>query len=298
MQKLFSRSLALVLILGALGLAAQPEKPVVAVLKFTYSQQNRNLDKYIGGVQNQVESGVLGTKRFIVVERSAIDQLQGEIQTQEVLSEAQVAELGKVLGAKYVFLGSLDNASTEPVYYDDNGVKKLRGYKANVTFQLKLVDVESTQIIASEQIASETGGLFGAKETEGEAISEAIGAISGLVEIYIAKNLPVIIDILEIKTKDKKNTKAETVEVFAGADAGLKPKDRLELVEVTVREIRGRKIETRTPFGELRVETVTGPETAICSVVKGGEVLLQKFTPGSTTILAVFSGVNKSIFGR
>lgn len=298
MRKL-SISLFTALFLIAAGAFAQgpPEKPVVAVLKFSYSAQNSRLSQYISGVQNQVESGVLGTKRFIVVERQAIDQLQGEMQTQEVMSEEVVAQLGRTLGAKYVFLGSLDEAKTEPVYTESEGNRKLAGYKATIVFQLKLVDVESTQIIASEQISTGQSGLLGYRDSEGAAISDAIGKISGEVEVYIARNLPVIIDIIQIKAKDKKGVAAEMIEIFGGADAGLVVKDRLEVVEVTTREIRGRQIITRTPIGEVRVETVTGPETADCKVIKGGDVILQKYNAGAN-IMCIFSGQNKSLFGR
>lgn len=278
-------------------LAQAPEKPVVAVLNFKYSARNSEIVQYVTGVQNQVESGVLATGRFVVVERGAIDQLQGEIQTQEVLSEAQVAELGRTLGAKYVFLGSLDQASTEPVFRETDGQRKRVGFKATIVFQLKLVDVESTQIIASEQVSTGQTGLFGYRETEGAAITDAIGTISGQVELFIAKNLPVIIDIIQITQTDKKGREAVLLEILAGSDAGLKDRDRIEVVAITEREIRGRKIETRTPIGELRVEQVTGPETAICKVMKGGDVILQKFNAGED-IRCVFAGLNKSLFGR
>lgn len=294
----------LLLLLPWLGLAQSNDpnkKPVIAVLKFTAQAGSAELAQHALSVQNGVESGFLKSKRFVVVERSQIDQLVGEMKTQEALSESAVAELGKTLGAEYCVIGSLINAGTEELKIRDTkdpNKMKPSGYAGTVNFQIKLVDVATSRLLTAETITLKSHaslGIFGSvgMATPTEALSVAMGKVDDAIKSFIQKQFPISIELLQVLKADAKRNEAETVEILAGQNIGLRKGDRLTVVETSTREVSGRTITTNTPIGELRVEAVTGDETSNCKVMKGGDAIKQRIDKG-LKLNCIFAGVNKS----
>lgn len=290
-------SLLCLMALGSFAHAQDPpEKEIIAILDFTH-RSGPSMEQYARSVQNAVETGFVKSSRFVVVERSRIDALVAEMQTQEVMSDDVVANIGKTLGASYVVLGNLESASAERQYTkNENGQREAQGYKATVSFQVKIVEVESAQIKATEQIITNSSSLAALTDQgKDAAIAEAINRIDYAVEDFIIKTFPIEMFIIQIT--EEKRGKAEMVEVLGGSELGLHERDRLAVVIISEREIRGRVIRTANEIGELRVESITGPETCLCKVMKGDEEIFDAMKNG-TELIAIFYGENKSLFGR
>lgn len=270
----------------ALGASAQVTKETVAIYRFTHYQAY-NAGEHALSVQNAVETGFVTSKRFNVVERSQIDALLGEIKTQEALSDDKVAELGKTVGANYVILGHLASAGANS-FVNDQGQTR---WKATVTFQLKVVDVNTAQIKTSETITITP--LFNS-QTETEAVGDAMKEIKGKVDKFIATNFPTEFEIIQI-ISEKKGA-ADVIEILGGSEMGLGPKDRLEVVIVSQREIKGRVLKTSQKIGEIRVEQVTGAETSNCRVVEGGLEIKKALTENPDNIKVIYRGKNVSLF--
>jgi hypothetical protein len=217
-------------------------------------------------VQSSVEAAFVNAHRFTVVERSRIGALVQEMKTQEAMSETQVAQLGKTLGANYVVLGHVESAGSTR---EGGGRGFPANFDASVTFQIEVIDVASSQIKAADQLTAEGSG-----NSREEATAAALGQLSTRVEKFIADNFPATYVFL--KATEVHGNKVHKVEVGAAAGSpALAKGTRLSLEEISVTETEGQSFERMTTVAELKVEKAEG-QVYVCEVVKNGDVLKTK----------------------
>lgn len=286
-------------LLAAFGVKAQTEKTPIAILKLNAQPA---LAVYAPLVQDLIEKGFLKTNRYKVLERAQIDKLQDEMKLQEVLSDQQMAEVGKTLGAKMVILGNLSAVVADAQFAKDEktGNSVFSGMRAVVSVQMKVVEVETGQILASEMIQTEggTSGTSGNNEKSKQvAIDQAMRAIDNRVQQFIVKNFPITVDFVQITQMTKRNDGAEMVEVLIGKAHGVVQRDRLDIVTELTREVNGRKIVSKKKIGEVRIETIDGDEISTCKVVNGNKEIKQA-VDAKTPLKAVFSGKNNALFNQ
>lgn len=281
------------------AVVAQTAKPGIAILKLRAAS---NLVQYTDLVQDLVEKGFIKTNRYKVLERAQIDKLQTEMKLQEVLSDQQMAEVGKTLGAQMVVLGNLSAVVADAQYTTDQSTGKttFAGMRAVVSVQMKVVDVESSQVLASELIQTEGSASASAGNNEKSkqvAIDAAMAGIDNRVQQFIVKNFPITVDFVQITQMTKRNDGAEMVEVLIGKAHGVVQRDRLDIVSESSREINGRKIVSRRKIGEVRIESIDGDEISTCKVLSGNKEIKQA-VDAKTPLKAVFSGKNNALFNQ
>ncbi len=275
-------------------------KTTIAILKLTYTPVQKDTLRLAEAAEEQVIKGFLRTNRYIVLERAEIERLVGEIKLQETLSEQQVAELGKTIGAAQVVLARLSSVTTTPVLVknEKTGQQEFRGYNSQIVIAFRVVDVVTSQLLAAGNIT--TSGSSEPNEGQNQtaialSLTRSIKKLSGWVIQFIINNFPIVVDFVQV-TKEKKG-EAEMVEVLAGKAHGMVPRDRLDVTEETVREINGRKITSRRKLGEIRVETIDGDEISTCRVLSGGKEI-KAAADNKLTLKAVFSGKNNALFNQ
>jgi curli biogenesis system outer membrane secretion channel CsgG len=186
MRKVFSMALA-VFALGLLppagaDVSAQAKRPTVALLDFDFGtvQQWWSGNWDIGkGIADLLVDELVNDGTYRVIERKRLDAILAEqnFSNSERAdpSAATIAKLGKVLGVKYLIVGSITKFGLEQKKQGIGGggfghggfgigaIGREKG-KANVAITARMVDVSTAEIMASakgEGISSRSGLLLG-----------------------------------------------------------------------------------------------------------------------------------------
>ena len=117
--------------------AQQDTRPVVGVAEFTCDAES----PYARLVTEKVVEMLTNTKRFQVVDRTSIDKIHAELELQKseaFLDSKNRVEQDVAVAAEKMITGHITKI---PVYAMKNASGSLRGYKASVAFEMKVVDV-------------------------------------------------------------------------------------------------------------------------------------------------------------
>jgi curli biogenesis system outer membrane secretion channel CsgG len=177
-------ALALVVFAGAPGVAAQAKsnRPTIALLDFDFGtvQQWWSGNWDIGkGISDLIVDELVNDGSFRVIERKRLDAILAEqnFSNSERAdpSAATVAKLGKVLGVKYLIVGSITKFGMEQKKQGIGGggfgaggfglgaIGRQKG-KANVAITARIIDISTAEIMASAKgdgTSSRSGLLLG-----------------------------------------------------------------------------------------------------------------------------------------
>jgi curli biogenesis system outer membrane secretion channel CsgG len=347
MTKFFLRGVAVVVVLlgtQVRGLHAQAvnslgEKAALAVVKFDFAK-GEYTPEYAMAVQSAVEEAFSKSNRFVLVERTRLDDLLKEIKTQEVLADTQVAKLGQIVGARYIVTGTVQDvtaSSSGSIASPDT-----RLFTGHISVQIKMLEVQTARVLHTTQIRAQSamagqgvnaagkglmvvGAIFdilaaasdGKNKTQqnageafdaagkaaviaaeatmpksaGEAIQRALPKVTEQVLMFIKINLPIEAPFSQIRRQTKKG-KVQEIEIFAGSDLGLKPREEGRVVVRSVRNLNGKSFSSTEPVGRVRVTYVSGPLTAVCRVVEGGRELGNLVKSDSSRVEIIFQGAH------
>lgn len=175
-------ALALAAVVAAAPAQAQSSRPTVAILDLDYGAINNwwggNWD--IGkGIADLIVDGLVEDGTYRVIERKRLDAILAEqnFSNSERAdpSAATVAKLGKVLGVKYLIVGSITKFGMEQKKQGIGGggwggggfgigkIGREKG-KANVAITARVIDISTAEIMASakgEGVSSRSGLLLG-----------------------------------------------------------------------------------------------------------------------------------------
>jgi hypothetical protein len=265
------------------GLFAQ-EKLSVGILPFTFVQGASN-SQNVNSIQETVVNAFVKKKRFNIVDRTKMDALKDEknLQKSEDFIDGNVIQQGVSLGANFLISGHVISAQAERMETapDQKTGQVTVSYKSKLSIQLKVIDVATGQVITSESIepkgGSTLGGMFGVGPTTPEAaISKAIKGIEDKVDEFVNKNFPLSFPIVEIQETDSKGN-ATKLMIAGGSGYNLKKGDKLKVVEVSMIEVNGKKLERKKEIGELKITKVEDDNFSTCSVSSGGVDINSRF---------------------
>jgi curli biogenesis system outer membrane secretion channel CsgG len=167
---------------GASNADAQSKRPTVALLDFDFGaiQQwwsgNQDLGK---GIADLLVDELVNDGTYRVIERKRLDAIMAEqnlsASDRADPSAAAVAKIGKVLGVKYLIVGSVTKFGAEESHkgvnagafgggkYGLGNIGKTKG-KADVAITARMIDAATAEIMASakgEGVSSRSGLLLG-----------------------------------------------------------------------------------------------------------------------------------------
>jgi TolB-like protein len=273
--------LTLGIIFGCISSNFAQEKTGVGILSFTVGESSSST--YVNSIQETVTNAFVKTKRFNIVDRSKMDALKQEknLQKSEDFIDGSVIQQGVSLGANYLISGHVISAKAESMEAKDDKGNITITYKAKLSIQLKVIDVSTGQVVTSETIEPKAGnslmGAFGlGASTPEKAITKAIKEIEEKVDDFVGKNFPVSFQIVEIQEKSSGGA-AVKVMIAGGSAFGLKKGDKLKVVEVSIVEVGGKKLERKKEIGELKISKVEDENFSTCTVGNGGIEINSRF---------------------
>lgn len=199
------------------------DRQVVGVAEFSCKESS----PYTSLVTEKVVEMLTNSKRFRVVDRTSRDKITQELELQK--SEAfmdckNLVEQDVAVAAEKMITGEIIKI---PVYRMKNGDGSVRGYKASVAFQMKIVDVAtgiSTEATNFEGIASNEC------LSPESAVTKAMMSLQDRISEYFRLNFPITAKMMKILRE--KNGVAETILVKAGKRHGVKVGDKFHVESI------------------------------------------------------------------
>ena len=272
--------------------AQSTKKISVGIMPFTGT--NSSYNRNVANIQEAVTTAFVKTKRFNIVDRTKMAVLKNEkeLQKTEDFIDGEVVAQGRNLGAEYLVSGHVLLYKTERVSgtkTDAKGNKSTYyGYKGTITVNLKVIDIVTTAVKASESMTVTGGGA--STKTKEAALNIALKRLNKKIDKFVDVNFPLIVTIVEIS--ESKKDAATSILIGAGSYLGLKKGDKLTVKEITSVELNGQMVDREREIGELKIKEVEGEHFSVCSVKKGGDKILSKFNSGAKLIcITHFSGL-------
>lgn len=276
----------LTILLTSIAINAQEEKKVIGIAPFrgAYAQPVLN------SIEEVVTSSFGKTKRFTLVGRSQMDALNSEkeLQKTEAFMDSQYIAQTKSLGAQLLVSGNVTTVSVSREEYRDSQGRTSYSFNSEISLDLKVLDVETGQVIASDIISSKAdkgvldlkswgNALTGSSPSnEQEAYALAIKRLQKEIDGFVVKNFPISFLIAEIQELGGDGS-AEKVLVTGGSSFGLKKGDKFSVVELIDMEVGGKKITRKKEIGELKISKIEDENFSICEVKAGGIEINSKF---------------------
>lgn len=240
-----------------------------------------NSGNYQTAIQDAVGDAFLKAKRFSLVERQKMDQLtsEKELQKGEDFIDGAVIEQSRSLGAQYVVLGNISKASVSqkertithlPVPYV-GGANSPTNF-AEVAFSIRIVDVATGEIIASNSFSTTAKGK--------NAFEEALGDIQPKIEQFIKENFKVTASVASVEEKNSKG-EVDKLLIAAGSNQGIKEKNEFKVFELTELEVDGKKLIRKKTIGSLVVVKVEDENFSVCQVKDGAAEIGRKIEAGA-----------------
>lgn len=272
----------MILFIGLNVLTQAQEKTNVGIMHFTYVNGAAS-SQDVNSIQETVTNAFVKTKRFNIVDRSKMDALneEKELQKSDNFINSNTIAQGASLGANFLISGHVISAQAQEMRSDDGKGNIEITYKAKLSISLKVIDVATGEVKNSETIEPKSGnsllGMIGIGAGSPQiAISKAISSIQEKIDEFVGRNFPKAFSIAEIQEKDNSGN-ATKILIAGGSDFGLKKGDKLKVVELTLMEVAGKKIERKKQIGEIRIVKVEDENFSICEVKSGGVDINSKF---------------------
>lgn len=245
--------------------AQQDVRPVVGVAEFTCGDAS----PYSRLVTEKVVEMLTNTKRFRVVDRTSIDKIHAELELQKseaFLDSKNRVEQDVAVAAEKMITGHITKI---PVYAMRNANGSLRGYKASVAFEMKVVDVATGLSTEATSFQGKASDEYLSPES---AVTAAMQSLQSDIAEYFRVNFPVTAKVVRVLSE--KGGRAREVLLSAGTEQGIKEGDVFTIENVEM--IDGSPY--MTELGRAQVKRVAGANFCECEVDKdAGLAVLEKF---------------------
>ena len=241
------------------------DRQVVGVAEFSCNENS----PYTGLVTEKVVEMLTNSKRFRVVDRTSREKITQELELQKseaFIDSENLVEQDVAVAAEKMITGEIVKI---PVYRMKNRDGSVRGYKASVAFQMKIVDVATG---LSTEATSFEGKASDECLSPESAVTMAMMSLQDKMAEYFRINFPITAKLMKIEKE--KNGVAEIILIKAGKKHGIKVGDKfnVEVLEILDGEI------LPTTLGIATVMELKGEAYAECKVSKKeGKAIYENF---------------------
>lgn len=266
------KNVCISIMLAVGGLTAYPQqsvdaRPVIGVAEFSCQEES----PYTGLVTEKVVEMLTNTRRFRVVDRTSIDKIHSELELQK--SEAFLDSKNRVeqdiaVAAEKMITGHIVKI---PVYRMKNPDGSVRGFKASIGFEMKVVDVATG---LSSEATSFQGKASQECMSPEAAVNMAMQSIQSEIGDWFRNNFPVTCSVTRILDN-------KTILVNAGSEQGVKSGNTLKVEAVEM--LDGQPY--HKALGEIKVKTVAGPNFSECEAPKKTMEQLKSYFDNAVKII-------------
>lgn len=244
---------------------AQIKKMIVGVYTFSTSVESIHASKFLGSITERVVNDLKSTNRVNVIDLTSESARNTAIlKAQDNYKAENWIESGKALNAEYVLTGDLGH-----VKFIKITSSQPNGYKASLSYTVKLIKTETGEIISAQTIDSYDSEIALTPET---AFQKSFETTEGKLVEYFLKIFPVKLKVARIEKE--KNGKAQEVILQGGSTSGV-----IAGQLYTVSKI-DRSLGSPLPvkIGVIKVLNVINENFSQCKVIEGNKELYDGFT--------------------
>jgi len=276
MKKTITLLLALCI---ANSLFAQKTSVIIKVLKTVQDSYGRNSESSADvKIEDFVTNAFVNTKKFDIVDRGTLKDIQDEKQLQksEDFIDGKVIEQSKMLGADYLVGISITTLNLTGHTYQGT----TSGYGCKITFSIKIVDIASSQIVATETFTNSAGqGLMSFVSSADAAMDKCLAGIEPKLDEFIKGNFPISASIANIENTDATGS-ATSILISAGSGNGVAIGDVFKIVEFTSIDVDGKQMTRKKEIGLVQVTSIEDENFSVCTVNTGGMDIANKKKEG------------------
>jgi hypothetical protein len=274
---------------------ATVEKTSIGILPFSYSSGSVNSSDGFA-ISESVVNSFVETKRFNVVDRTKLNALEKEKELQKtedfIDGDALVAQ-GKSIGAQYLVSGHISNVDKRSEWKtrtkSDGSTEKYEAFSASISFSVKIISVESGEIINSQNFQTGSGGGFlsvNPKNKE-DAFIKSISSLKREIDAWVGVNFPLEIPLVEVVSKSK-NGEPAVILIAAGSDYGMVKGEKLKVMEVTEVNVNGAVKTRKKEIGTLKINNVDDGSFSTCSVKSGASEIQSALDSSKKIIIQTY----------
>lgn len=267
----------LITLLLAIQFSGIAQKTTVAIKTLRTVANARYNNNEISAGQAKVEDFVtdkfVNTKRFDIVDRASLGELQSEKQLQrtEDFIDGKVIEQSKTLGADYlvgIYISTLDILKNDSYF----GCK--------MAFTIRVMDISTSQVVATETFTGSAGtGLISFIATADAAVEKALAGVSAKMDDFISSNFAIKASIANIEESDATGA-ATKVLISAGSSNGVAVGQFLKVMETIEMQVDGKTLQRKKEIGQLEITSIEDENFSVCTVLKGGVDIAKKKAEG------------------
>lgn len=261
-------------------------KTIVGIMPFSGGKTNSYTNAkntYVIAIQDAVSDAFLSTKRFTLVEREKMDLIQSEKKQQqsEDFIDGNVVEQSRSMGASYIVTGNVLEAEMVEKESSASGLTgmatlgvlgNIKDRKASVNFSLKVISVETGEIVASEKFSAQSKGKTG--------FDKALESINPEIQKFIKDNFKVSLNVLSVEAKNA-NNEATKLLITGGSAMGLTTGTSFKIYEEAFYSIDGKRVARKKEVGKMVIERVEDESFSIGNVTMGGKDIATKMEAGT-----------------
>lgn len=255
------------------GMAVYSQKPIVAISAFEASGSSSYYDgsyakKDVSKIEDVVYDAFANTKRFILVERQKMQNINNErrLQQGEDYIDGYTIEQSKSLGASYLVVGNVTQATVEQ-QQTNLGRFSVPSRKAKIDFSMRVINVETGEIVGTANFQAEKRGK--------NAMNDALEEIKPNIDEFISKNFKSIFTLVQVEEKDSNNN-AQEVLISGVFSTDVKNGAVLRVFEETKIPVNGKMISRKKDVGKIKITKIEDENFAICTVLSGADEITKK----------------------
>ena len=262
-------------------ISAQTPKIVIGIPPFSSTGSFASMEPV---VYDMVSNAFNESGRFTVVERSRWDVIDKEkdIQKGEDFLSKKGLQDAAALGAEFIVIGSIANLSaTKKEVRNNNGQLTGYTYAGYVSLTLKVVNVQTGQVVSSKSINEDNGmGGFNLNfaTSPQNAITKVIRTCSKKVKVWIGEAFPVKMKVVKILEQNGKS--AKVVLVSGGSENGITEKTNVRIVYYEEIDLDGKKISRPVDIAEGKIIKVEDQNFSDCKIQTNGQDVQKKIDEG------------------
>ncbi|GAB5523832.1 MAG: hypothetical protein Roseis2KO_17040 [Roseivirga sp.] len=256
------------------------EKMGVGITSFLH--ENSVDSEHVDILQGIVTNVFINSGRFKVLEREMLEGIFEELEIQKseaTIMSSEFVEQGKILGAKYLLLGKVNNATVEEVRSTSSGSIE---YVAFANLSLRLVNSETGEIDGSANINIKPKlldrMLFSA-DTPAGSIQKLSDPLTKKIKEFIGEYLP--LEIRVGKMVSEKKGKVQSIYILGGEEDGMTVGTGIKIYAITMEDVGdGNPIEIKSEIASGKISEMKGKKISVASIKKGGDRLATNLNNG------------------
>lgn len=282
-----SVSLSLVILLFSQTLFAQVQKQKISIYPFSQAASVQvDLSEVVSRYAYQ---GILDADRLEMVDLSH-EEIRAAFPNGELggglITSRATPSPGLVLTGTIMTLKISEKEKTN----NETGEISM-SYEADMTFSVKVLDLQTRQIVASGQFSvgddlfksGSFGSLLKTAKTPEAAVENALKGVQAKVKKFILKNFKLEVHLVEILSKS--GSEAQSILISGGSNAGFKKNQKLSVKLRTPKTLPNGNVLMRTQeIGVVKISKVEDENFSVCNVLKGGREMASALKDGKTLV--------------